>query len=462
MKKIFLIILAGIIGFYSFSLAWNEFTYENAKKIATEYIANSSFDENWWEQNPTLAWEGKYFYTESEKPSYIEFKVSCDKNPDCGFIMVNFDGDDVAIPIASTSGNTPSEVLSAKNESKIEENMLYYFSPFEQYAENKRNGNISSIDPQDDFWYEVSEKNKLSLQEVKTKKNNTLKEKIESSKKEAKTFKKSVEFKEIKKELKEKKQTNGKEEVSFKYLDLALADVDEWNNSYTSPWASNIFIIWSNTPDCWSRTPCYHQYKTTYNWKSAYSWCSPTAMAIIYGYYDRNGKWNLIPWTAASASSTPSNFDPIIKSVIDTLKIQMSWYYIYNSVHDIYEVWVTQSNFKNWIQYAKDKWYSSSTAVTETWDTTTLFSQIKTEINNNRPVVLHLKPSNGQSGGHSVVWYWYKNTWTTPIVRINMWWWYTLLSWTTYYSSNIDYNINSMYYSGNIRYTYWITKININ
>lgn len=54
MKKIFLIILAGIIGFYSFSLAWNEFTYENAKKIATEYIENSSFDENWREQNPTL------------------------------------------------------------------------------------------------------------------------------------------------------------------------------------------------------------------------------------------------------------------------------------------------------------------------------------------------------------------------------------------------------------------------
>jgi len=70
---------------------------------------------------------------------------------------------------------------------------------------------------------------------VKLKKNNTLKEKIESSKKEAKTFKKSVEFKEIKKELKEKKQTNGKEEVSFKYLDMTMAN-------YFPPASSNKFV----------------------------------------------------------------------------------------------------------------------------------------------------------------------------------------------------------------------------
>lgn len=49
-------------------------------------------------------------------------------------------------------------------------------------------------------------------------KNTQLLKSLKWNKKEANTFKKSIEFKEIKKELKEKKQTNRKEEVSFKYL----------------------------------------------------------------------------------------------------------------------------------------------------------------------------------------------------------------------------------------------------
>lgn len=422
MKKIFLIILAGIIGFYSFSFAWNEFTYENAKKIANEYIRNSSFDENWQDQNPTLSWEGKYFYTESETPSYIEFKVSCDKNPDCGFIMVNFDGDDVAIPIASTSENTPSEVLAAKNESKIEENRLYYFSPFEQYAENNRNGNIASIDPQDDFWFEISENEKFSLEEVKTKKNNTLKEKIESNKKEAKIFKESVKFKEIKKELKEKKQTNGKEEVSFKYLGSAMAWWTEtiWNSTY---------IIWSSTSNCNSRVPCYTQFSYNYSWWTCLSGCSPTAVAMLFWYHDRVWNYpNLVPWTATDyIINSSTNTD--ITNMINSVRLSM-WTYCSSSWG-----WATPSNQIWWaLAYPKSKWYINTQAYYGVWTPSQLLNIIKSEINNGNPIIINTIP-------HTIVVYWYNHTTWSQMVRANYWWWNGSFS-------NIDININSINVKG--------------
>lgn len=61
-----------------------------------------------------------------------EYKVSCDSTPDCGFILVNVDKNDVVVPIASPTGNTPSELLDTGT--GYEE--YYYFSPFDIYAEN--------------------------------------------------------------------------------------------------------------------------------------------------------------------------------------------------------------------------------------------------------------------------------------------------------------------------------------
>lgn len=441
MKKLFIIVLAWIIGFYSFSLAWNEFTYENAKKIANEYITNSSFDENWQDKNPTLAWEGKFFYTESENPSYIEFKVSCDKNPDCGFIMVNFDGDDVAIPIASTSGNTPSEVLSAKNESKIEENTLYYFSPLEQYAESKVTGNISSINPQDDFWFEISEKNTSSLQEVQTKKNTVLKEKIESSKSQAKTFKKSVEFKKIKKELKEKKQTNGKEEVSFKYLDLAIAN-------YTPPAVSSDKFVYGSTiyGTCNGKIPCYKQTLVEYNWVSCNTGCTPVAYAMVYWYYDRlSVAWNLLPWELAPTLNSTS-----IINMIESLWKNYLWTYCSGD-----EGLTTIANSTNWIQYAIDKWYSNSTATISGGNDTTIFSKIKTEIDASRPAIVN-------TSKHSFVVFWYHSSISSArIIRVNLWFWDLAEISSGYYWSNIDYNINAIYYDNSSNWVKSIIQIKL-
>lgn len=453
MKKFLLITVFWVIWFYGLWFAFNEFSYENAKTLANEYIRNSSVDENWKDKNPHLNWEWKYFYTDSDSPSYVEFKVSCDNNPSCWFIMVNFDWDDVSIPIASTSGNTPSEVLVAKNwDTDSSNSKLYYFNPFEQYVENEVSWNVSSIDPQDDFSDSSSwslKANSLWKSQEKTKKNKLLKDKVLKAKDEAKKFKKSDEFKKLKKELKDKKQTNWKDDkVSFKYLDMAMADEwSSWASWYTPPNSSDTYIAWNSTISCSSRTPCYNQYKTTYNWKDAYSWCTPTAVAIIYWYYDRTFKDNtinyndLVPWTATDVSELTPNND--IKNMIDSIKNYMWSYYKYHSDKNYYWTATLPSNFTKAINYAIEKWYRNSTWNYYSWETSTLFSKIKVEINSWRPVMVN-------SSEHSMVAYWYNSSSSLPVIRLNMWWgasnYVTWTNWVIYKYSNIDYNMNSLYY----------------
>ncbi len=437
-----------IISFYGLSFAWNEFSYENAKTLAKDYITNSSFDENWKDKHPQILWEWKYFYTDAETPSYIEFKVTCDNNPNCWFIMVNFDWDDVSIPIASTDWSTPSEILVAKNGNiDSKETKLYYFNPFEQYAENELTWNVSSIDPQDDYVKEsansIQTESKTAKLKEKTDKNKVLKNKILSAKKEAKDFKKSDDFKSKVKDLKKKKQTVKNEEVSFKYLDLALAEEDptvkKW---YTPPASTDIYIPWSNTKVCWSRTPCYNQFYTTYNWVTCKSWCSPTAMWIIFWYYDKTFNSNinynnLLPWTTIDYLND-SDSNTMIKKIWEYM-----WTFCNGNAWDTYP-----SNFTKWIQYAKDKWYSNSKANYIKWTTDDLFKIIKSEINSGRPVMASNKT-------HSMVAYWYNSTSGLPIVRLNMWWgaWskITWTNWVEYTNTNIDYNMNALFYN-------WIEK----
>jgi len=47
---------------------------------------------------------------------------------------------------------------------------------------------------------------------------------------------------------------------------------------------------------------------------------------------------------------------------------------------------------------------------------------------------------------HSLVAFWYKSTWISKIVRINLWYWWTKKYWS-YYVSNIDQNLDSVYYN---------------
>ena len=64
---------------------------EIGRSIAQGYIDNSLIDENWRASHPYIAAEHAY-YTDKDTPSYEEYKVSCDSNPNCGWIVVNTDG----------------------------------------------------------------------------------------------------------------------------------------------------------------------------------------------------------------------------------------------------------------------------------------------------------------------------------------------------------------------------------
>lgn len=420
--------------------AYKEFNYNSAKNIAIDYIQNSSFDENWNWKNPTISGEWKYFYTDSNNPSYIEFKVSCDNEPNCWFIMVNFDGNDVSIPVSSTSWNTPSEVLEFKNGNK--NNNFYYFSPFEQYAENEITWSVSSINPQDDEVLTNKTARSINI-DNKSYKNNSLKEKLDNAKKESKKFKNSQEFKKLKKELKENKLTVPNEEISFKVLDMAMAEKYIPNQKWYEPVvASDAFVKWKNLWWCWSRIPCYWQYLRNYNeanWVNCYVWCTPIAVAMIYGYYDNNWFPNLIP--------TDTNFTNNLETIILADKIKNI---IKTKCNSNWEWSTIPSNIPLAIQYAKDKGYIKSTSNYISWNSASLFPLLKNEINNWRPVILNVQwIRQWKDIWHSIVAYWY-NSKSTNIIRVNMWWWEkATLKWINqniYNYSNIDYNINAIYF----------------
>jgi hypothetical protein len=267
-----------------------------------------------------------------------------------------------------------------------------------------------------------------------------LKNKVKSMKKEAWDYKKTDDFKNKRQELRDKKQAIPKDEISYKILpfgEYANAELNEWWNWYTLPWTSDKFIPWTTPPNCWSRIPCYKQFTTTYNWSSCSVWCTPVAFWMIYWYYDR--QWwtyaNLVTWTASWVNDTTVN--TMIKAVGTKLSTFCSW-----------NEWATYpSNYTNAINYAKDKWYNNSVATNYSWIPASLFTTIKSEINANRPIVIHLRSADWTKW-HSVVWYGYKTTGSLSIVRINMWWGYILIPGTkSYYYSNVDYNISSMYYN---------------
>lgn len=430
MRKITSIIILFLIFVnpLTISFADSKIKIEKAKNIANEYIKNSFEDENWKDTNPKIVWDWIYNYVDSEKPSYIEFKVSCDENPDCWFIIVNIDGNDVWVPIASTTWATPSEALTEKWQEK--NTKMYYFWPFEQYSENTISWDVYSIDPSD-YDNSLDTNKKISNQERSLKLNSqkeNIKDKFNKAKNEAINFKKSPEFKYKKEEIKKMKDSIPESEFAMKLLPMSYAD--EWlpnSNWYTPPSASNVFLPWwSSSTICNWATPCYSYFPVN----NCKSWCSPVAVWILYGYYDRQQLApDLVPWTAWLVNDY--NINTMITSIRSLIKTNCSW-------------WTNAENIPLSIQYAKDKWYSKSTSI-YSWvkSTETIFSKIKEEIDANHPIIIW-------NNTHSMVAFWYNSN-INNIVRVNLWWgWTSNIIWTngiTYKTSNIDYNINSMYYN---------------
>ena len=417
--------------------------------MAHQYIENSLSDEAWAWNNPVISAQSKFYTDDTKKVSYIEYKVSCDSTPDCGFIMMNVDGNDVSVPIASPTGNTPSEIL---DQGKDVSEKLYYFGPFDLYSENEVTWDVQAINPQvavdlrDDTQVERTKEEKEVLKTQKEE----LKTKLKDAKLAAKEFKKSEEFKKQKEEIKDQILNVPKEEFSMKALDFAFADEFNSTGWYSSVWPSDKFIVWSTTSDCPSKVPCYDQYQSTYTpapvpYSTAKCWsgCSPTAVAILFGYYDRNGKWNLIPGTAPSAgagsNSTLVTLINAIKWYIGTTCLRIWTTNIYSGASD-------KTKVKDAKWYAIAKWYTNTTSAYSATNTTTIFYKVKSEVDLNKPLIIHLS-STSTTEWHAAVAFWYKIG-STSIVRMNIWWWNRLVPWSTVHNySNIDQNLNSVFYN---------------
>lgn len=441
MKKNFIVyifLFSLIINPFSFTFAKEKVIYAKAEKLANQYIENSMEDESWKGNNPYINWEWMYFYTDDEKnPSYIEFKVSCYNNENCWFILVNFDWNDVAIPIASTTWVWPWKALDWSNS----KNKLYYFSPLEQYSQNLETDEVMSIRPEDNIDLIIeNDKNLTQLEKedkIKTHKDE-LKQKLNNAKQEAKDYKKTEDFKQKKEEIKNQIMKVPEEEFVMKSLNVANANSDLiWNGGtwyIPTAYSSNKFVYWSSYTNCNWKLPCYEQFPYWYNWQSCEVWCAPIAYSMIYGYYDR--KWlypNLVPGTASTLNSTD----------VENMTKEL-WGYLWTYCNGL--LWTTSSsNLYKGINYAKSKWYNNSTATKITTSSlSTLFLNIKNEINSSRPII-------AATGDHVFVVFWYYNTSSDlKIVRANLWGWnlynMTDINGNIYYGSNVDYNMDSIYY----------------
>lgn len=423
---------------FSFTFAKEKLIYKKVEKLANQYIKNSLEDENWKDKNPYINWLWKYFYTDDDnKSSYIEFKVSCDEEINCGFILVNSDWNDVSVPMASTSWIWPWEYLSIWEV----ENKLYYFSPFEQYSLNTKNNKIKSISINDNIEKSIKNDSKLTEPEKEQKikeKDKELKERLKDLKQEAKKYKESEEFKKKKKEIKNQILSVPKEEFVMNSLNMANASNLKWNwgTAYEpTTYSSNILIPWYTYSSCSWKIPCYEQFETNYNWQYCLVWCVPLAYSMIYGYYDRRWQFsNLVPWIASTLNSSE------IENMTQELGAYL-WTYC------TWTRWDTNAwDMDLGITYAVNKWYTNSTSTYyHSNNKSYLFNLIKYEINNERPLIWW-------TGDHAFVIFWYYNTSNSDIkiVRVNIWWWnlynVTDENWNIYLLSNVDYNIDSIYY----------------
>ena len=438
MKRAFLVVWGLLVILWisqiSYTFAQPLLTQGKALKLAEQYIENSLSDEAWKDNNPHISAQTPFHVDDSKVVSYIEYKVSCDSTPDCGFILVNVDKNDVAVPIASPTGNTPSELL----DTGAWESDYYYFSPFDIYAENLETGFVQAldpgkaVDPREESDLKLSKEEKDILKEQKQ----ALKDELKAAKQQAKEYKKSQDFKDRKLEIQDQIFSVPKEEFSMKVLPIANADT--WTSSgnwYTAPSSSNIFVNGPVNP-CGSKIPCYQQFSTTYSSSSCYVWCAPVAMWMIFWYYDRTWRYpNLLSWTASDTNST---------SVKDMIKLIWGHMWTYCN----WNAWSTAlKNIWKGIYYARWKWYINSTAVKTDGTPTSLYTSIQSEIDNQRPTILN-------NSSHSMVAFWYRLNSTSPIARVNIWWGSNdkLVSWwNNYYTSNIDYNLNSIYYGSSMK-----------
>ena len=341
--------------------------YQQGFSWAMLYVQSHLNDDYWVWKTPKLESFGVLYYTDDElSPAYIEYKIVCGKI-DCWSVMVNLDWYDSLIPEWSTFGKATYE--NAVINGKIEKSRLYRFWVLEQYSVSTTWEWVKSI---------FANKGTISYDTIGRFKNMV------------KIYKETTDFK--------KKQLDFQNSINTKVQPMVYTAFPTYTNTY---------IPWSSTVNCPSRTPCYAQYPTTGN---CYLWCSPNALAILYGYYDRQwSKPNLISWTATDISYTWNPawtwfaVNSAIKTMSDSISASMGtscW-------------WTSPSSIKNWKAYAIGKGYTWTVAtygtISNVADTKNIVSQ---EVNAWRPILL-------STSGHTFVAYGYSSTASNYWIRVN-------------------------------------------
>lgn len=427
MKKIFLILFSVLI----INLVPNldTFASSNTKEVANKYIQDAStFDYFWKWKNPKIVSEKLFYSWDENKPSYIEYKVSCDDRKDCWYVMVNLDWTDVDIPEASSVWQTPSEIMW---EMSGKDSKNYYFSVFEQFSENTETWEIWFINPDNkqlvedaslNTNYSINSVNSLSAKSQNLWNNTSkLKEKLQKLKDEAK---------------KEKPINKPINTLNWIIKSSWVVPMNDWR--VTTPNPNSWAMAWDPIVEtyCLWYTPCYTQASRKYDSyitidnnknrirhnKVAYwpSWCVPTAFSILYWFYDRNWKHSFLEWEFAPARNNTSI------SKLQTYLWDILWTELIKSegLFDSGEAWTTGTEkYLDWFLYKNSEYPRE-------WHTTDYFDmqKIRNSIDSWNPLILSYE---GKRGWHAIVIHWY------------MWWdrAYINAGWGRY-SANRMININ--------------------
>jgi len=393
--------------------------YEEAEKIANRYLNINRNDDLWKDNHPQL-WEATPFFMEKDVPSYIEYMIICEKSPQCWFIVVNIDGDDVDIPVASPSDIPPSQILLRKSWQEKQNLQFYYFGPFDIYSKNKITGQVNAIDPQKDPIDEVGD-----IKDMNEDEQRNLKHFIwEQKNKLPQVFEKQLDFWKNYKETQDffkVKNTIHQYDAMSSY-DPGVDPIDSYGWKYVKGQSSY---------NCNSRVPCYRQYSYLYDgWWPCASGCSPVAASIIFGYHDRVGNYpQLIPYEVANDENfrwSPTSVNNMISEMRELMET-----FCDGGEGTTYRYKIPYAK-----QYAIERGYTANSGQ----KTTIIDISVKLihEINMGRPVLLSINTLDWYNG-HSIVWYWY-NAYNHNQVRINAGWWNGLHS-----NSNISlFNITNI------------------
>jgi len=431
---------AFLLWIFSCWLSYADFKEDdNGRKIAEQYLESNKNDD-FWENNSPRIWEWTPLYMEKSVPSYFEYQVICERNVDCGYIIVNVDWDDVDIPITSPSDIPPSQILTQKSWAKKSDLQFYYFSPFDIYSKNTITNQINAINPQID-----PTEGKEILDEMKDEEKQKIRAYIQEKKNQLPTrFKQQWAY------IKYLKGTQKFKEIKEKIQKSNVVGVPGFEDNEETNWR---YVKWESSWNCNSRVPCYKQYDYEYGipWftKICPSGCSPVAAAIIFWYHDRVENYpELIPNTQANDENgklIPWRIFLMIRSIRNYMNTECT-----NNIYD--NVYATGStiaeNMPAWIQFAHDKWYENSTSglILEEEE---LFLTITNEIDNGNPILVNIfswyldfteeELIIGKSG-HTVVWYGYNKDTTDDSlkeIRINAGWGNGLHSNTNINTANI-------------------------